>query len=94
MKDNIRNVVTGRVEPCKLVVNSKAYSPKWPVGNILYSRGKTGREFFYMLNSGIVTNERKIVKNKLIVKRIEINNRGQKNQTGKVEGGQSTPVLR
>ena len=47
-----------------------------------------------MLNSGIVTNERKIVKNKLIVKRIEINNRGQKNQTGKVEGGQITPVLR
>ena len=47
-----------------------------------------------MLNSGIVTNERKIVKNKLIVKRIEINNRGQKNQTGKVERGQNTPVLR
>jgi hypothetical protein len=46
-----------------------------------------------MLNSGIVTNERKIVKNKLIVKGIEINNRGQKNQAGKVEGGKTAPVL-
>jgi hypothetical protein len=46
-----------------------------------------------MLNSGIVSNERKVIKNKLIVKRIEINNRGQKNQTGKVEGGKTAPVL-
>ena len=46
-----------------------------------------------MLNSGIVTNERKVVKNKLIVKRIEINNRGQKNQAGKVKEGQTAPVL-
>jgi len=40
-----------------------------------------------MLNSGIVTNEGEVVKNKLIVKGVEINNRGQKNQAGKVKGG-------
>ena len=47
-----------------------------------------------MLNSGIITNERKIVKNKLIVKGIEINNRGQKNQADKIEGSQAASLLR
>ena len=40
-----------------------------------------------MLNSGVVPDEGKVIKNKLIIKRIEINNRGQKNQAGKVKGG-------
>jgi len=47
-----------------------------------------------MLNSGIVSNEGKIIKYKLVVKSIKINNRGQKNQAGKVEGSQAAPVLR
>jgi hypothetical protein len=94
MKDNIRNVVAGWIKSCKQVVDGKAYSPQWPVGNIFYSRGKPGRDIFYMLNSGIFKNKPNVVKNKLIVKSIEINNRGQKNQAGKVEGGQTAPVLR
>ena len=47
-----------------------------------------------MLNSGIVSNEGKIIKYKLVVKGIEINNRGQKNQADKVERIQAAPVLR
>ena len=94
MKNSVRNVVAGRIESCELIVNSKAYSPQWPVGNLLYSRGKMGRDFFYMPKSWIITNERKIVKNKLVVKGIKINNRGQKNQTGKVDGDQTALALR
>jgi hypothetical protein len=47
-----------------------------------------------MLNSGVVSNEGKIIKYKLVVKSIEINNRGQKNQADKVERIQAAPVLR
>ena len=74
MKENIRNVVTSRVESGKLVVDGKAYPPQWPVGNVFYSRGKPGRDVFYMLNSGIFKNKPNVVKDKLIVKGIEINN--------------------
>ena len=74
MKGNITNVVADRVESRKLIVDGKAYSPKRPVGNSVYPRGKTGRNPFYMLNGGIVKNKWNVIKYKLITKGVEVNN--------------------
>lgn len=67
-------MVADRVEFRKLVVNGKAYPPKRSVGNSVYPGGKTGRNPFYMLNGGIVKNKRDVIKYKLIIKGVEVNN--------------------
>ena len=74
MKENIRNVVADRIESGKLIVDGKADTPKRPVRNSMYPRGKTGRDPFYMLNGRIVKNKRNVIKYKLIIKGVEINN--------------------
>ena len=74
MKENIRNVVADRIETGKLIVDCKAYPSKRPVGNSVYPGGKTGRNLFYMLNSGIVKNKGNVIKYKLISKGVKVNN--------------------
>ena len=85
MKENIRNVVAGRIETGKLVVNGITYSPQWSVGHFIYSGGKAGRKSLYMFEGGIVENKRNVVKHKFIRKRIEVNSRCQENQAQEVE---------
>ena len=81
VKENIRNVVADRIESGKLIVNGKADSPKGSVGNVSYPWGKAGRNFFYTLNGRIVKNKWNVIKYKLIIKAVEVNNWTKENQT-------------
>ena len=94
MEKNIRNVVADRIKSCKLVVDCKAYPPKRPIGNSVYPRSKTGRDPFNMLNGGIVNNKWNVIKYKLIIKGVEINNRTEENQADNKKGSQVAPVLK
>ena len=46
MKENIGDVIADRVKTSELIIDSEAYSPQWSVGNVFYTRGKTGRDVF------------------------------------------------
>jgi len=73
VKDNIRDVVADGIEAGELIVDGEAYPPERPVGDAFYSRGKTGRDIFYVLNGRIVKNKWDVIKYKLIIKGIEVN---------------------
>ncbi len=74
MKDNIRDVVADGIETGKLIVDGEAYPSKRPVGDVSYSRAKTGRDIFYVLNGRVVKNKWDVIKYKLIIKGVEVNN--------------------
>ena len=73
-------MVTDWIETGKQIVNGIGNGTQRPVGNPVNSRGKAGWNFFYMLYKGIFENEGNVIKNKLIVKGVEVNHRSQKNQ--------------
>ena len=74
MEENIGDVIADRVETGELIIDGEAYPPQWPVGNVFYSRGKTGKNIVYILNCRVVKNKWNIIKYKLIIEGIEVNN--------------------